>query len=72
MLHQGHRLIGCCVRDTLSGRTGVLRAIAPDGDNPKPVAWLRPERGGIEWTTAPEALEAANSAAPDSGPRRGH
>ncbi|MFC8442104.1 hypothetical protein ACFUJT_28555 [Streptomyces griseoincarnatus] len=40
MLHEPHRLIGRLVRDTVSGRIGVLRAIAPDGDMPEPAAWL--------------------------------
>ncbi|GDY80098.1 hypothetical protein SAV31267_095830 [Streptomyces avermitilis] len=36
--------------------SGVLRAIAPDGDRPRPVAWLLPAGGGMEWTTDPGAL----------------
>ncbi|MFE5740676.1 hypothetical protein [Streptomyces celluloflavus] len=51
-------------------RIGILRAIAPDAkantpslnigipDTP-PVAWLVPETGGLEWTTDPDAIEAA-------------
>ncbi|MFH8803924.1 hypothetical protein ACH4F6_30735 [Streptomyces sp. NPDC017936] len=38
VLHEKRRLIDRLVRDTVSGRTGVLRAVAPDGDAPKPVA----------------------------------
>lgn len=57
MLHEPHRLIGRLVRDTLSGRIGLLRAIAPDGDAPEPAAWLIPEGGGTEWTTPPQSIE---------------
>ncbi|MEU1266692.1 hypothetical protein ABZ473_32440 [Streptomyces cellulosae] len=57
MLHKPHRLIGRLVRDTLSGRIGVLRAIAPDGDTTEPAAWLIPEGGGTEWTTTPRSIE---------------
>ncbi|WP_440581239.1 hypothetical protein [Streptomyces sp. PT19] len=72
MLHEPHRLMGCLVRDTISGRTGVLRAIAPDGDVPKPVAWLRPAGGGREWTTPPKALELVGlpTSGQSSGGRR--
>ncbi|CAL9334044.1 hypothetical protein SUDANB146_06374 [Streptomyces sp. enrichment culture] len=57
MLHTRHRLIGHLVYDTVSARSGVLRAVAPDGDAPKPVAWLIPVGGGIEWTTPVRAIE---------------
>ncbi|MGW4149292.1 hypothetical protein [Streptomyces albogriseolus] len=67
MLHQRHRLIGRLVRDTLSRQIGVLRAIAPDGDAPEPVAWLIPEGGGTEWTTTPRSIEPV--ALPGPGPR---
>ncbi|WP_243762187.1 hypothetical protein [Streptomyces sp. Tu 3180] len=65
MLHERHRLLGRLVRDTVSGRTGVLRAVAPDGDAPKPVAWLIPRGGGIEWTTPLRAIEPVTAPAPD-------
>lgn len=70
MLHDRHRLLGRLVRDTASGRTGVLRAVDPDGDAPKPVAWLIPEGGGIEWTTPLRAIEPVTAPTPDR-PRRG-
>lgn len=46
-------------------RTGVLMAICEDVDETrlpayqKPIlmAWVRPERGGIEWSARPSALE---------------
>ncbi|MCZ9349063.1 hypothetical protein NGM36_04505 [Streptomyces mutabilis] len=54
--HRSHRWIGRVVEDTATGRTGILRAIAPDTDDSRPVAWLAPVGGGLEWTTAPSAL----------------
>ncbi|MFE0377767.1 hypothetical protein ACFW1M_19750 [Streptomyces inhibens] len=69
--HWDHPLLGRRVIDRAhGGRSGVLRAIAPDvqDNNPglmlqvprtPPVAWLSPEGGGVEWTTAPDAIEAA-------------
>ncbi|WP_031087950.1 hypothetical protein [Streptomyces sp. NRRL S-1831] len=66
MLHEPHRLIGRPVRDTVSGRTGVLRAIAPDGDAPNPVAWLSPAGGGKEWTAPPQAIEPVEASAAGS------
>ncbi|MFC9484601.1 hypothetical protein ACFTZM_00790 [Streptomyces hydrogenans] len=57
-LHQKHRWIGREVEDTVTGRRGILTAVAPDGADPlaRPLAWLRPLGGGTEWTTAPAAL----------------
>ncbi|AJE43910.1 hypothetical protein [Streptomyces nodosus] len=55
-LHYEHPWIGRDVEDTATGRRGTLRAIAPDGDRPRPVAWLLPSGGGKEWTTDPEVL----------------
>ncbi|MEU7178845.1 MULTISPECIES: hypothetical protein [Streptomyces] len=69
--HQSHPLIGRLVVDHAhDDRVGVLRAIAPDSKdnryglvimvpNAPPVAWLAPEGGGLEWTTSPDAIEAA-------------
>lgn len=54
--HRSHEWLGRVVEDTATGRTGTLRAIAPDTDNPRPLAWLAPVGGGREWTTAPAAL----------------
>ncbi len=69
--HEDHPLLGHRVVDAEHGRqVGVLRAVAPDvtdirlepvpvvPDGP-PVAWLAPERGGVEWTTSLDAIEEA-------------
>ncbi|MFD7444047.1 hypothetical protein [Streptomyces sp. NPDC059909] len=48
----------------MTGRTGILRAVAPDGDKPRPVAWLAPEGGGVEWTTDPGAVTPAGPVTP--------
>jgi len=56
LLHCAHPWIGRDVEDTVTGKRGTLRAIAPDGDKPRPVAWLLPPGGGTEWTTDPKAL----------------
>ncbi|MFI2511552.1 hypothetical protein [Streptomyces sp. NPDC018972] len=65
MLHEKHRLIGRLVRDTASGRAGILQAIAPDVGTDTPVAWLRPSGGGIEWTTPVGAIEPVTVPTPD-------
>ncbi|MFI8194117.1 hypothetical protein ACIF8T_36165 [Streptomyces sp. NPDC085946] len=70
MLHDRHRLLGHLASGTVSGRTGVLRGVAPEGDAPKPVAWLLPAGGGIEWTTPIRAIEPVTAPTPDR-PRRG-
>ncbi|MFI9078959.1 hypothetical protein ACIGW8_21205 [Streptomyces sioyaensis] len=69
--HRSHPLLGRRVIDHAhDDRIGILRALAPEakGDTPgpvlsvpatPPVAWLAPEGGGVEWTTAPDAIEAA-------------
>ncbi|MGV9690556.1 hypothetical protein ACWDUX_15745 [Streptomyces sp. NPDC003444] len=56
-LHQKHRWIGRKVEDTVTGRRGILTAVAPDGADSLayPLAWLC-LLGGTEWTTAPAAL----------------
>ncbi|MET9208252.1 hypothetical protein ABZW38_24285 [Streptomyces bacillaris] len=69
MLHHEHPWLGRRVEDTRTQRVGVLRAIAPDGDEPAPVAWLLPPHGGVEWTTAPDALARPEPITPDSLPR---
>ncbi|MFF7558290.1 hypothetical protein ACFZA9_35960 [Streptomyces olivaceus] len=56
LLHREHPWIGQEVEDTATGRRGILRAVAPDGDRPRPVAWLLPAGGGMEWTTDPSTL----------------
>ncbi|MFF6888723.1 hypothetical protein ACFY9F_36735 [Streptomyces sp. NPDC012421] len=57
-LHQAHRWLGREVEDTVTGRRGILTAVAPEGADPRarPLAWLRPLGGGTEWTTFPAAL----------------
>ncbi|REK89534.1 hypothetical protein DY245_15170 [Streptomyces inhibens] len=69
--HGDHPLLGRRVVDHAhDDRVGVLRAIAPDVKDNNPgfvlrvpntplVAWLALEGGGVEWTTAPDAIEAA-------------
>ncbi|MFJ7242979.1 hypothetical protein ACIQWB_38505 [Streptomyces olivaceus] len=54
--HRSHEWIGQVVEDTATGRTGILRAIAPDTDAPRLLAWLAPVGGGREWTTDPSML----------------
>ncbi|MGW7362420.1 hypothetical protein ACWGI8_03095 [Streptomyces sp. NPDC054841] len=67
--HRSHRWLGREVTDTATGRRGILRAIAPDGSRPKPVAWLSPAGGGREWTTAPSSLADPAPLIPDSHPK---
>lgn len=69
--HFDHPLLGRLVVDHAhDDRIGVLRAIAPEVDSPslgpvwripdtEPVAWLAPKGGGLEWSTDPDAIEAA-------------
>ncbi|MEV6619048.1 hypothetical protein AB0N31_35395 [Streptomyces sp. NPDC051051] len=64
ILHERHRLIGRPVRDTVFGRTGLLRAIAPNGDVPRPVAWLIPAGAGIEWTASVRAIKPVTPSRP--------
>ncbi len=66
LLHHGHPWLGRDVEDTATGKRGTLRAIAPDGDKPHPVAWLLPPGGGMEWTTDPGALANPAPITPDS------
>lgn len=67
LLHLSHHWLGQMVTDTMTGRRGELRAIAPDLEE-EPVAWLRPVGGGREWTTALEALANPERVAPDTAP----
>ncbi|MFE3476257.1 hypothetical protein AAGT00_00055 (plasmid) [Streptomyces cavourensis] len=69
MLHHEHPWLGRTVEDTRTQRVGVLRAIAPDGHEPAPVAWLLPPHGGVEWTTAPDNLARPEPITPSSLPR---
>ncbi|MCC5474546.1 hypothetical protein [Streptomyces barringtoniae] len=68
LMHRSHPWLGHMVTDSATGRRGILRAIAPEGTTPAPVAWLAPRRGGIEWTTAPEYLTDPTPIAPTSRP----
>ncbi|MFC9259330.1 hypothetical protein ACFRFJ_21235 [Streptomyces hydrogenans] len=70
MLHRPHRWIGREVEDTATGRRGVLTAIAPDTDDSRPMAWLRPAGGGTEWTTDPAALARPTPVTPSTHPPR--
>ncbi|MGP3968936.1 hypothetical protein [Streptomyces sp. 6N223] len=59
LLHEAHPLLGRLVLDTSSGRIGVLRAVVRDDASRRAArrrAWLRPEGGGVEWATDPEAI----------------
>ncbi|MFC8856840.1 hypothetical protein ACFT5D_27730 [Streptomyces sp. NPDC057144] len=64
--HRSHRWLGRVVEDTATGRKGILRAVAPDIDTPRTVAWLAPVGGGREWTTAPGALANPAPLTPDT------
>ncbi|MFH9229075.1 hypothetical protein ACH4NT_34375 [Streptomyces lydicus] len=65
--HEDHPLLGCEVIDhDHDGIRGVLRAYAPAVDkvtlvpsapSGKPVAWLAPVKGGLEWTTDLNSIE---------------
>lgn len=65
LLHDDHPWIGRNVEDTATGRRGILRAIAPDGAEPRPMAWLLSE-GGTEWTTDPGSLANPAPIAPET------
>ncbi|MFI1507583.1 hypothetical protein [Streptomyces sp. NPDC020597] len=69
LLHREHPWIGREVEDTATGRRGVLRAIAPDLNGTRALAWLRPATGGMEWTTNPSALDNPAPVTADSHPR---
>lgn len=70
LMHRSHPWLGHEVTDSATGRTGVLRAIAPDGAPPRLMAWLAPVGGGMEWTTDPKALDTPEQVAPDAHPKR--
>lgn len=59
------------VTDTATGRRGILKALAPDGNRPRLLAWLRPAGGGTEWTTDPGALDDPAPLTPDTGRETG-
>ncbi|MFD7304070.1 hypothetical protein ACFV83_24610 [Streptomyces pharetrae] len=67
---QDHHWIGREVEDTAIGGRGIPWAIAPDGDETRPVAWPRPKGGGRERTTDPAALTHPVPLTPDTRPRR--
>lgn len=66
LMHRSHPWIGRTVTDTRTDRTGILRAIAPDGKTARLVAWLAPVGGGVEWTTDPKALDPPEQITPDT------
>ncbi|MGW0880357.1 hypothetical protein [Streptomyces sp. NPDC002671] len=68
LMHRSHQWLGREVRDTATGCTGILRAIAPEPNGTRLVAWLRPKRGGMEWTTDRRALEAVGRITPYTHP----
>lgn len=78
--HYEHPWLGREVVDTATGRRGILRAVAPEADEVrlepgvalarlkgKPVAWLQPVGGGVEWTTARTALQVVQDTPDTSG-----
>jgi hypothetical protein len=67
LLHRDHRWLNRVVTDTVTGRRGILRAIAPD-TGAHPVAWLAPVGGGVEWTTPPGALADPGPITPATRP----
>ena len=68
LMHRPPPGIGRDVADAATGRRGTLRAIAPDVDQTRPVAWLLPAGGGMEWTTDPGALANPAPITPDTHP----
>ncbi|GHG04134.1 hypothetical protein ACFFSH_39010 [Streptomyces filamentosus] len=68
LLHRHHRWLGRDVEDTTTGRRGILRAIAPEGDAPGLRAWLLPVGGGTEWTTEISALANPAPISPTTRP----
>ncbi|GAB1340868.1 hypothetical protein ACE1SV_74580 [Streptomyces sp. E-15] len=71
LLHRDHRWLGRTVEDTATGRRGILRAVAPSGTDPRPVAWLAPLGGGLEWTATLGALAEPAVITPTSHPHPG-
>ncbi|MGW0764128.1 hypothetical protein [Streptomyces sp. NPDC002676] len=69
LLHRARRWLGRQVLDAASGRTGILRAIAPEPNGRRLVAWLRPMGGGCEWTTDPGTLEVVGRITPRTHPK---
>jgi hypothetical protein len=70
LLHLSHHWLDRMVTDTATGQRGELRAIAPDLAE-EPVAWLRPVRGGREWTTSLCCLADPEPVTPDTDPPEG-
>ncbi|WEB42684.1 hypothetical protein MOV08_27835 [Streptomyces yunnanensis] len=61
-------LVGQLVCDEATGRIGVLKAVDDEWIDPaapsywrrtQSLAFIRPERGGREWTTCPEQVRQA-------------
>ncbi|GAA0379900.1 hypothetical protein [Streptomyces blastmyceticus] len=63
--HREHPLLGRLIVDTATGRTGILRAIAPEqvegirGSRMVTRAWCAPVGGGLEWTVSPDRIAEA-------------
>ncbi|WP_367137069.1 MULTISPECIES: hypothetical protein [Streptomyces] len=60
--HQEHPLIGRLVLDSVTGRMGILRAVAPEdnGHGQWTVrGWLAPPAGGREWTAPVDRITEA-------------
>ncbi|MGW6570888.1 hypothetical protein ACWGAN_01755 [Streptomyces sp. NPDC054945] len=62
--HVPHDLLNRSVRDIASGTEGILMAVVHEnvgtlGDHWMDIAYIRPERGGFEFTTAAANIEAA-------------
>ncbi|GHI06738.1 hypothetical protein AQI88_30240 [Streptomyces cellostaticus] len=80
LMHRSHPWLGRVVTDPVTGRRGILRAIAPEPDGLQlvpsraltkkpPVAWLQPEGGGVEWATSPSALSDPAPITADTHPK---
>lgn len=68
-MHHDHPWIGRDVEDTASGRRGILRAIAPDVDQPHLVAWLRPPAAGLSGPPTRGRLANPAPLTPDTNPK---
>jgi hypothetical protein len=63
--------VGRLVRDEVTGRTGILMAVLDYEDGSRyprtreRLAFLRPERGGREWTASPDRVTVIGRVVPD-------
>lgn len=63
--HVPHALLNQPVRDIASGTEGILMAVVHEnvgtlGDHWVDIAYIRPERGGVEFATAAANVEATS------------